>query len=101
MASSSTSSQTADAVVLGGGIIGTAVAKRLVSEGLSVILVESRPSTGAGSSGSCDGNVLLQTKHDDFVIRLSQQSINGYRDWVQELGTGIHFSQTGSLLFFT
>ena len=92
---------TADVVVLGGGIIGTAIAERLSALDLSVILVEAGPGIGAGSSGRCDGNVLLQTKHDDLMISLTRQSVEGYRRWTQELDLDIRFEQTGSLLFFT
>lgn len=93
-------SRVQDVVVLGAGIIGAAVARELAVLGLRVAIVESSE-PGTGSSGRCDGNLLLQTKHDDVGVDLTLRSIDGYRRWVGELGSDLHFEQEGSLVFFT
>ena len=46
---------TADVVVIGGGVIGTAVAYFLTKSGISVVLVE-RGGIACGTSGRCDPN---------------------------------------------
>ncbi|WP_329239733.1 FAD-binding oxidoreductase [Actinoallomurus sp. NBC_01490] len=90
----------ADVAVLGGGIVGAAVAQELSRRGTDVILVEAA-GPGTGSSGRCDGNVLVQTKHDELTVRLTEHSIGTYRRWAAELAMDIRFEQRGSLVFFT
>ncbi|MEV0809793.1 FAD-dependent oxidoreductase [Micromonospora sp. NPDC050200] len=90
----------ADVAVLGGGIIGSAVARTLVRRGVDVVLVEGT-GLGAGTSTRCDGNVLVQTKHDELTVRLTQRSIEDYHRWASELSVDIRFEQQGSLVFFT
>ncbi|MFI2666886.1 NAD(P)/FAD-dependent oxidoreductase [Micromonospora carbonacea] len=90
----------ADVAVLGGGIIGSAVARTLVRRGVDVVLVEAG-GLGAGTSTRCDGNVLVQTKHDELTVRLTHRSITDYRRWAAELSVDIRFEQPGSLVFFT
>ena len=90
----------ADVAVLGGGITGAAVARELAARGADVVLVEA-VGPAAGSSGRCDGNVLVQTKHDELGVLLTLRSIEIYQRWVDELDTDIRFEQPGSLVFFT
>jgi sarcosine oxidase subunit beta len=90
-----------DVIVLGAGIIGTAIAYRLASAGVDVTLVDHAKGPGRGTSGRCDGNVLLQTKDDRTLIDLTQQGIDIYRRWRTELDLDIHFSQAGSLVVLT
>lgn len=89
----------ADVVVLGGGIIGAAVARELSVQGADVVLAEASGPC-AGSSGRCDGNVLVQTKHEELGVRLTLHSIAAYRRWQAELPADIHLHQPGSLVFF-
>lgn len=98
--SSQPARESADVAVLGGGIVGAAVARELSRRGADVILAEAA-GPGAGSSGRCDGNVLVQTKHDELTVRLTVHSIETYRRWAAELETDIRFGQHGSLVFFT
>lgn len=89
-----------DAIVLGGGIIGTSIARELCRAGMSVRLVDPN-GFGGGTSARCDGNLLVQTKHDDLGVRLMLRSLQGYRAWSEQLGIDLHFRQPGSLLVFT
>lgn len=101
MSSDGSSHGTADVVVLGAGIIGAAIAMQLSRHNLTVLVIESENAPGMGSSGRCDGNVLLQTKHDDVLLRMTQESIETYRRWDDELGVDLRFEQSGSLVFMT
>jgi D-hydroxyproline dehydrogenase subunit beta len=101
MSSDGASWGTAEVVVLGAGIIGTAIAAQLSATGADVLVIESENAPGMGSSGRCDGNVLLQTKHHDVLLRLTRRSIETYRRWEQELDLDVRFEQTGSLVFMT
>lgn len=89
-----------DAIVLGGGIIGTGIARELCRAGMSVRLVDPN-GFGGGTSARCDGNLLVQTKHDDLGVQLMLRSLQGYRSWADELGIDLHLRQAGSLLVFT
>lgn len=89
-----------DVIVLGGGIIGASIARELSREGVVVQLVDAG-TVGAGTSGRCDGNLLVQTKHDDLGIELMLQSLRRYREWAAALDLDIRFDQPGSLVFFT
>lgn len=90
----------ADVVVLGGGIIGAAIARELARRGVGVAIVDaSEP--GTGTSGRCDGNLLVQTKHDALGVRMTQYSLERYAQWQDELAIDIQFEQRGSTVFFT
>jgi sarcosine oxidase subunit beta len=101
MASDGSSLGTADVVVLGAGIIGTTIAMQLARHDVDVLVIESENAPGMGSSGRCDGNVLLQTKHDDVLLRMTLDSIEAYRRWGDELEGDLRFEQVGSLVFMT
>lgn len=88
-----------DVVVLGLGVIGAAVARELAVRGFKVVMVD-RGDPGTGSSGRCDGNVLVQTKHSSAMVELTQRSIEGFLRWQKDLPGSMHFHQDGSLVFF-
>lgn len=90
----------ADVVVLGAGIIGAAIARELAVAGLDVVVVEA-DAPGGGTSGRCDGNILVQTKLHAPELVLTRRAIERFRDWVDELDHPIHFDQVGSMVFFT
>src|SRR5690625_5346777 len=73
-----------DVIVLGGGIIGAAAARELTRAGASVRLLDAG-GVGSGTSSRCDGNLLVQTKHDDIGIALMLRSLAGYRRWAIDL----------------
>lgn len=93
-------SAAADVVVLGGGVIGTAITRELARKGVDVLLVDAAE-PGAGTSGRCDGNLLVQTKHDELGVRMTLYSIERYAQWQKELEVDIHFERRGSTVFFT
>jgi glycine/D-amino acid oxidase-like deaminating enzyme len=93
-------SVSADVVVLGAGIIGAAIARELTAHGLAVTIVESGEA-GGGTSGRCDGNVLVQTKLHRPELQLTRRSIQGFRRWDDDLDRDIRFEQSGSMVFFT
>lgn len=90
----------ADVVVVGAGIIGAATARELARAGAGVILVEAGD-VGTGTSGRCDGNLLVQGKHDPLGINMMRHSLRRYGQWAAELDTDIHFLEHGSLFLCT
>lgn len=59
MGSSSTRIQSADLVIVGGGVVGAAVAHYVSAEGVGVVLLE-RKTLNSGASGTTAGNLHLQ-----------------------------------------
>lgn len=89
--------ESADIVVIGGGVIGTATAYFLARKGLDVILVEKK-GIAAGTSGRCDGNVLVCDKMPGFDSRLTNLSLDLFPEIADELDHDIGWIRRGSLL---
>jgi len=88
---------TADAVVVGGGIIGTAATYYLAKAGLRVALVERRGIAGETSSACTDG-LLLQTKAPGVKLAMARASIRLYRQLGEELGCDLEFRNEGAMI---
>ena len=89
--------KTADVVVIGGGVVGTAIAYFLVRRNIDVILVEKGAIT-AGTSGRCEGDVLVCDKPPGFDSHLTRLSQDLFPQIANELDYDIGWTQKGSLL---
>ncbi|MCG8685104.1 MAG: FAD-binding oxidoreductase [Desulfobacterales bacterium] len=89
--------KTADVVVIGGGIIGTAVTYYLAKKGLDVCSIERR-GVADGTSGRCDGRVIVYDQVPGESCKLSKMSLDMYPDLSDELGFDISWTQEGTLL---
>ena len=89
--------KTADVVVIGGGVVGTAITYFLARKSIDVILVEKGAIT-AGTSGRCEGDVLVCDKEPGFDSRLTRLSQDLFPQIANELDDDIGWTQTGSLL---
>ena len=87
-----------DVVVVGGGIVGCAIARALAGTNLSVTLVEARDDVGDGTSKA--NTALLHTGYDASPGTLESQLVaRGYEllgDYAER--TGIPVERTGALL---
>jgi sarcosine oxidase subunit beta len=88
--------RTAEAVVIGAGVIGASVAFHLARGGLRPIVVD-RSDPAAGSSGACDGLVFLQTKKPGVHLELALASRRRFAELAAQLGPGIEFRPTGGM----
>lgn len=88
---------TADVAVVGGGVIGTAVAYYLSRQGADVLLLE-KGELGAGTSSACDGFVILQSKSPGVHLELGLASANLYRNLADELDWDIEYNPCGGLI---
>ncbi|MCB2215756.1 MAG: FAD-binding oxidoreductase [Desulfobulbaceae bacterium] len=86
-----------DAVVIGGGVIGTATAYFLIKTGLTVALLERR-GIASGTSGRCDGNVLIADKAPGYDMALNKASRDLFPVIQQELDYDIQWRQKGSFI---
>jgi glycine/D-amino acid oxidase-like deaminating enzyme len=85
-----------DAVILGGGVMGSTVALRLAEGGMRVALFEQR-ALGAGASGVNAGTLSLQTKR----AALMPYALAGLALW-RRAGARVGYRETGGLsLAFT
>ena len=87
----------ADVVVIGGGVIGCAVAYYLSKKGASVTLVESSV-IGSGASSANSGAIAMATKKPGRSLDLAMASQWLYRDLSSELGAEIDYSVQGNLI---
>lgn len=102
MRSSEELRQAADVAVVGGGVVGLAVARSVARRGLSVVLVESRQ-LGAEASSAAAGMLAPQAEADerDEFFDLLCASREMYPDFAaalqEESGIDIELDRTGTL----
>jgi sarcosine oxidase subunit beta len=87
----------ADAVVIGGGVIGTSIAYHLARQGRKTVLVE-KGGIGAATSGSCDKGVFLQSKKPGIHLELAKSSRALYENLEDELGKSFEFKRGGGMI---
>jgi glycine oxidase len=94
--------ESADVVVIGGGVIGCAVAWRLAEQGLEVAVIE-RDVPGRAASWAAAGMLspLGETRHHPHFLALAQTSRFRYPNFLEELrdvsGLDIEFGAPGKL----
>ncbi len=99
-----------DVLVVGGGIVGCALAWMLAREGVAVTLIERR-AIASGASGANAGSLHAQIPHEPFLgkgedwarnyaptLGLLAASITLWRGWPEELATDLDLSTPGGLL---
>ena len=89
--------KSADVVVIGAGVVGTAIAYFLARNNLDVILVE-KGTIADGTSGRCEGDVLVSDKVAGFDSRLTKLSQDLFPEIANELDYDISWTRKGSLL---
>ncbi len=89
----------ADVVVVGGGIIGAAIAWRLATHGAAVTVVD--PAPGLGATHAAAGMLAPVTElhyGEERLLRLNLASARRYPDFVAELGADVGYRQTGTVV---
>jgi glycine/D-amino acid oxidase-like deaminating enzyme len=90
-------SETADVVVVGGGVIGAAVTHYVAAEGLNVACFE-RGDLASGSSCACDGDVLVVGQPPGYKSDLTRRSQELLASLMLELEGSFDYKQRGSAL---
>ncbi len=91
-------SQTANIVVIGGGIIGTAITYYLAKKGVKNVVLVERRGIGEESSSSCEGGVMIHTKAPGIMQSIQQKSNKLYENLNRELGREIYYNKMGSMV---
>jgi sarcosine oxidase subunit beta len=87
---------TADAIVIGAGIVGAAIAFRLAERGLRVRVLEAAEAPATGSTGRSAAGVRVQFGREANV-RLSWASIEEYRTFEERYGATSGYRPQGYL----
>jgi glycine oxidase len=97
------SRQTAEVVIIGGGVIGLSIARALALRGVRGVAVIERSSFGCEASSAAAGMLAPQAEADrtDEFFSLCCQSRDGYPDFAdnlrEETGIDIELDKTGTL----
>jgi sarcosine oxidase subunit beta len=91
--------RSADVVIVGGGVMGCALAYQLARRGLDVLLLE-RDALGAGSTGRCAGGVRQQFS-SEVNVRLQRLAVRLLLEFDEETGGHADFRQIGYLFLLT
>jgi sarcosine oxidase subunit beta len=95
----------ADAVVIGAGVIGSAVALELARSGRQVVCVDKGPAAGAGSTSASSSIIRFSYSTLDAVLTAWEAAVL-WLDWAGHLGVEdpdgmARFIRTGNLIFCT
>jgi sarcosine oxidase subunit beta len=85
----------ADVVIIGGGVIDTSAAFHLAEAGVHVVLVE-RAQLGSGSTSRAAGGVRTQFS-DALNVEIAKRSLDAFRDFGRRPGWEIDLKQVGYL----
>ena len=89
---------TADIVIIGGGVMGASTLYHLAARGQkNVVLLESEPYFGTGATGRCAGGVRYQFS-TEINVRLSLESLPMIERFKDEIGQDVNYRQCGYLL---
>ncbi len=86
----------AEVVIVGGGVVGLAIAYNLARRGLDDVVVVERGYLAEGASGRNGGGVRQQWS-TELNIRLMQESVELCRRFAVDLGVNVWFRQGGYL----
>jgi len=86
----------AEVVIVGGGVVGLAIAYNLARRGLADVVVIERGYLAEGASGRNGGGVRQQWS-TELNIRLMQESVDLCRRFAVDLGVNVWFRQGGYL----
>lgn len=92
---------TADIVIIGGGVMGASAAYHLAKRGMkNIVLLEKEEVFGSGATGRCAGGVRYQFS-TEINVKLSLESLPMIERFKEETGQDVKYIQCGYLLIAT
>jgi len=92
---------TADIVIIGGGVMGASAAYHLAKHGMkNIVLLEKEEFFGTGATGRCAGGVRYQFS-TEINVKLSLESLPMIECFKDEIGQDVNYRQCGYLLIAT
>ncbi|MEW6716211.1 MAG: FAD-dependent oxidoreductase [Chloroflexota bacterium] len=93
--------ETADIVIIGGGVMGASTAYHLAARGQkNILLLEREEFFGQGATGRCAGGVRYQFA-TEINIRLSLESLPMLERFKEEIGQEVDYRKCGYLFLLT
>jgi sarcosine oxidase subunit beta len=87
-------SETADVVVIGGGVIGTSIAFALATAGVKRVTLLEKGALASGASGRSSALIRMHYVNEEDA-RLAWASFPVFRDWRERMGGPAVFTHTG------
>ena len=86
-----------DAVVIGGGCMGTSIAYNLKKRGIDKVTLVEKNYVGSGATGRSVG-VVREHYSTEFMVRMAKRSLNIIRDFRKEVGSDSGYRKTGLIV---
>ena len=87
----------ADVVIIGAGVIGASIAYHLAKENVRAVVLD-KNGVASGSSGACEGLLLLQSKKPGTHLEMASESLLRFAVLEQELNHSIEYENKGGLV---
>ncbi|QBD82284.1 FAD-binding oxidoreductase [Ktedonosporobacter rubrisoli] len=88
---------TAEIIIIGGGVIGASIAYHLARQGGSHVALIERRGIGTGTTGH-SGAIVRQHYANDFTIRMARESLAVFEHFDERIGGNCGFVKTGMLV---
>src|SRR5262245_16753898 len=88
---------TADIVIIGGGVMGVSIAHHLAVSGAGKVRLLEKRYVGAGSSGK-SGAIIRQHYSTDLLVRMARHGLLTFRDFSDQTGAGAGWENAGCLI---
>ncbi|GAB2567168.1 NAD(P)/FAD-dependent oxidoreductase [Kribbella endophytica] len=92
--------ESADVVIVGGGVMGTSIAFHLAEAGVRRVLLLEQDSLGAGSTSKAAGGVRANFS-DEVNVALGARSLRAFQDFAVRPGQEIDLHQVGYLFLLS
>jgi sarcosine oxidase subunit beta len=90
-------SETADILIIGGGVMGASIAYHLAKQGDRRVLLLERQGLGTGTTGR-SGAIVRQHYSHDFTIRMAKESLEVFQHFDDLIGGDCGFTTTGMIV---
>src|SRR6266404_3514499 len=89
--------ETADIVIIGGGVMGASIAYHLAKQGGGQVMLLERQALCNGTSGR-SGAIVRQHYSNDFSIRMAKESLAVFQRFDEVIGGDAGFLTTGMVI---